>query len=81
MENGNQRRGRLSDDIDELLGNLIAFQLRIEGEAEKIFDLLDSDSQQYLEKRFNIIVDCAERTRLALIEQADELREAARRKE
>jgi hypothetical protein len=56
-------------------------QLRIAGEAETIFDLLDSDSQRYLQRRFEIIVDAAERTRLAIIEHQDALREMARRKE
>jgi hypothetical protein len=63
-----------------LLGNLIALQLRIAGETETIFSLLDSDSQRYLRKRFEIIIDCAERTRLAILQEQDELREAARRK-
>jgi hypothetical protein len=80
-ETNGKRRGRLDLDTEELLGNLIALQLRIEGEAEAIFDLLDSDSQRYLQRRFEIIVDAAERARLTIIEHQDALRELARRKE
>jgi hypothetical protein len=78
---GTERRGRLDLDAEELLGNLIALQLRIEGELETIFALLDSDSQRYLRPRFEIAFDSAERTRTMLIEEQKTLREAARRKE
>jgi hypothetical protein len=78
---GTERRGRLDLDTEELLGNLIALQLRIQGELEAIFDLLDSDSQRYLRPRFENAFDSAERTRAMLIEEQETLKEAARRKE
>ena len=72
--NGNRRR-RLPDSTEHLLGELIARQLRIEGEARAIFDSLDSDSKRYLQSRFEIIANSAGKSQQGLIQHRETLKD------
>jgi hypothetical protein len=72
--NGNGRR-RLPDRIDERLGEMIARQLRIQGELEAIFKSLDSSTGRHLQSRFQFVMDESERTEAGLRQHSEDLKD------
>lgn len=70
-----ERRGRLPEKLDELLADLVVRQYQITQAAERIYDLVDSDTARAIKALIETIIENAEQTRTDLIDETGLLRE------